>query len=85
MAQKKGSKKMEFEKIREIVAEHLGKKELEITLETSFIEDLGADSLDLFQIICELEEAFEMEFEQEAGEGINTVGDAVEYIKGLRK
>ena len=76
---------MEFEKIREIVAEHLGKEEKEITLETNFTEDLGADSLDLFQIISELEEAFDMEFSLEDGDNIQTVGDAVEYIKSAKK
>ena len=81
----KGDFNMEFEKIRGIIAEHLGREEAEITLETSFTEDLGADSLDLFQIISELEEAYDIEFSQEAGEKINTVGDAVEYIKTLVK
>ena len=76
---------MEFEKIREIVAEHLGRPENEITIETNFTEDLGADSLDLFQIISELEEAFDMEFAAEDAEKIATVGDAAEYIKQMRK
>ena len=53
----------------------------EITMETSFADDLGADSLDLFQIISELEESFEIEFANEDAEKIKTVGDAVEYIK----
>jgi len=76
---------MEFEKIREIVAEHLGRPENEITIETNFTEDLGADSLDLYQIISELEEAFDMEFVGEDTEKIATVGDAAEYIKQMRK
>lgn len=71
---------MEFEKIREIVAEQLGKEESEITMETSFTDDLGADSLDLFQIISELEEAFDMEFPQDDLGKIKTVGDAVNYV-----
>lgn len=71
---------MEFEKIRAIVADHLGREESEISMETNFVEDLGADSLDLFQIISELEEVFDMEFSQEDGEKIATVGDAVNYI-----
>ncbi|MDR2167137.1 MAG: acyl carrier protein [Clostridiales bacterium] len=75
---------MEFEKIREIVAEHLGKELDEITMETNFTEDLGADSLDLFQIISELEEIFEGEFSEEDAMRIATVGDAVEYVKKLR-
>ncbi|MCL2575380.1 MAG: acyl carrier protein [Defluviitaleaceae bacterium] len=76
---------MVFEKIREITAEHLGKEEAEITMETHFTDDLGADSLDLFQIISELEEAFDIEFSQEDGNAIATVGDAVKYIEGLKK
>jgi len=76
---------MEFEKVREIVAEHLGKPESEITLDTNFIEDLGADSLDLFQIISELEEVFDAEFAAEDADKIATIGDAVEYIKQMRK
>jgi len=72
---------MEFEKIRTIIAEQLGKDESEIAMETSFVEDLGADSLDLFQIISELEEAFDMEFPQDDLEKVRTVGDAVKYIK----
>ena len=76
---------MEFEKIRGIVAEHLGKDEAAITLETNFTEDLGADSLDLFQIISELEEIFGIEFSPEQGEHISTVGDAVNFIKDLKR
>ena len=74
---------MEFEKVRSVIAEQLGKDESEITLETNLTDDLGADSLDLFQVISELEEAFNIEFSAEAGEKIKTVGDAVEYIKTL--
>ena len=72
---------MEFEKIQAIIADQLGKELEEITLETNFTEDLGADSLDLFSIISELESAFDMEFSADAGEQIKTVGDAVNYIK----
>ena len=49
---------MEFEKIRQIIAEQMGKDEADIAMDTHFVDDLGADSLDLFQIISELEEAF---------------------------
>ena len=69
---------MEFDKIKEIIAEQLGVSE--IAMETTF-EDLGADSLDLFQIITELEDAFDMEFANDDAENIKTVGDAVEYVK----
>ena len=72
---------MEFEKIRDIISDQLSISKERITLDTSFADDLGADSLDLFQIISELEEEFDMEFSNEAAESIKTVGDAVEYIK----
>ncbi len=72
---------MEFEKVKEIIAEQMSIGEDEITMETSFTEDLGADSLDIFQIISELEENFDIEFENDDAENIKTVGDAVDYIK----
>ena len=74
---------MEFEKIREIIANQMNISEDKITMTSSFAEDLGADSLDIFQIITELEEEFDLEFSNEAAEKIKTVGDAVEYIRGL--
>lgn len=76
---------MEFEKIRTIIAEQLSVEESRITPETTFVDDLGADSLDIFQIISEIEEAFDAEFETDAAEKIKTVGDAVNYIKGIAK
>ena len=75
---------MEFEKIKSIVAEQLGVDEGNIAMETSFIDDLGADSLDLFQIISELEEAFDMEFDQADLDKVRTVGDAVKYIQAAQ-
>lgn len=72
---------MEFEKIREIICEQMSVSAEKVTMETSFADDLGADSLDIFQIISDLEEYFEMEFTSEDAEKIKTVGDAVEYIK----
>ncbi|MCI8804794.1 MAG: acyl carrier protein [Clostridiales bacterium] len=72
---------MEFEKVKEIIAEQMSISEDEITMETSFTDDLGADSLDIFQIISELEENFDIEFENDDAENVKTVGDAVEYIK----
>lgn len=75
---------MEFEKIRTIIAEQLGRDESDITMETSFTDDLGADSLDLFQIISELEETFDMEFPQDDLEKVKTVGDAVNYIQSAQ-
>ena len=72
---------MEFEKIKKIIAEVLNVDEEEITMETTFVDDLGADSLDIFQIIMGLEEEFDIEIANEEAEKIATVGDAVEQIK----
>ncbi len=72
---------MEFEKIREIISEQMNIAKEKITLETTFKEGLGADSLDIFQVISELEEVFGMEFAAEDSEKIKTVGDAAEYVK----
>lgn len=72
---------MEFEKIKAIIAEVLNVDENEITMETTFTDDLGADSLDVFQIIMGLEEEFDIEIANEDAEKIATVGDAVEQIK----
>lgn len=72
---------MEFEKLREIIAGVLNVDVNEITAETTFKEDLGADSLDIFQIIMELEDTFGISIENEEAEKIVTVGDAAEQIK----
>ena len=64
----------------EIIGEQLGISASELDEDTVFA-DLGADSLDLFQIISALEEAFEIEFDNEEAENLKTVGDAIEYIK----
>jgi len=72
---------MVFEKIKTVIAEQLGISEDKITLETSLLTDIGADSLDIFQIISNLEDEFGMEFPPDVVEGMKTVGDAVEYIK----
>ena len=72
---------MEFEKIKAIIAEVLNVDENEITMETTFTDDLGADSLDVLQIIMGLEEEFDIEIANEDAEKIVTVGDAVEQIK----
>ena len=72
---------MEFEKLKKIIAEVLNVDEEEITMETTFVDDLGADSLDVFQIIMGLEEEFAIEIPNEEAEKIVTVGDAVEQIK----
>lgn len=73
---------MEFEKLQGIIAEVLNVETDEITMNTTFVDDLGADSLDIFQIIMGIEEEFDIEIPTEAAEKIVTVGDAVEQIKG---
>ena len=72
---------MEFEKLKKVIAEVLNVDPEEITMETTFSEDLGADSLDVFQIIMGIEEEFDIESPTEEAEKISTVGDAVEQIK----
>lgn len=72
---------MEFEKLKEIIVDVLGCNSEEITAETTFVDDLGADSLDIFQIIMGIEDAFDIEIDNEEAEKIATVGDAVEQIK----
>lgn len=72
---------MEFEKLQNIIAEVLNVDTEEITLETTFVDDLGADSLDVFQIIMGIEEEFDIEIANEEAEKILSVGDAVDQIK----
>ena len=72
---------MELEMLRKVIAEVLNVDEAEITLETTFVDDLGADSLDIFQIIMGLEEEFGIEIPPEKAESITTVGEALELIK----
>lgn len=72
---------MEFEKIREIISEQLGIDKEEITQETSIYDDLGADSLDLVELIMALEQEFDLEIDDDDVEKIKTIGDAVSYIK----
>lgn len=72
---------MEFEKLRDIIVEVLNVDETEVTMESTFIDDLGADSLDVFQIIMGIVEEFDIEIPNEEAEKIVTVGDAVEQIK----
>ena len=72
---------MEFEKLQKIISEVLNLDADEITMDTTFMDDLGADSLDVFQILMGIEEEFDIEIANEAAEGITTVADAVEQIK----
>ena len=72
---------MEFEQIKKITAEQLNVNENEITLATSFVDDLGADSLDLVDLMMALEEEFDIEVTEDEVENLKTVGDAVEFVK----
>ena len=72
---------MEFEKMKEVIANVLNVDPDEIKPETTFTEDLGADSLDLFQIIMGLEDEFDVQIDPEKTENITTVGEAVELLK----
>ncbi|MBI5996907.1 acyl carrier protein [Clostridium perfringens] len=69
-----------FDKLKKIIADKLSVNEDEITMESTFIDDLGADSLDIVELIMALEEELEMEIPDEDAEGFKTVGDVVEYI-----
>ena len=70
-----------FEKIKEIIVEQLGVAENTVTMEASFIDDLGADSLDIVELIMALEEEFDLEIPDADAEKIVTVSDVVDYIK----
>ena len=72
---------MEFEKLKKIIAEVLNVEPDEITMETTFQDDLGADSLDVYQIIMGIEEEFDIEIPAESAEQVTTVEEAVEMIK----
>ncbi len=69
------------ERVRKLVCEQLGVKEEEVTTEASFVEDLGADSLDTVELVMALEEEFETEIPDEEAEKITTVKEAVDYIE----
>ncbi|HBS60145.1 MAG TPA: acyl carrier protein [Firmicutes bacterium] len=69
-----------FDKVKEIVVEQLGVDEAEVSMESTFIDDLGADSLDIVELIMAFEEEFNIEIPDEIAEKIKTVKDAVEYI-----
>jgi len=77
----KGVNSVVFNKVKDIIIEQLGVDESEVKPEASFINDLGADSLDIVELIMALEEEFELEIPDKDAEKIVTVGDAVEYIK----
>lgn len=70
-----------FDRVRDIVVEELGVEPEEVTMEASFLEDLGADSLDIVELIMAFEEEFDLEIPDEEAENIGTVADVVEYIE----
>ena len=70
-----------FEKVKGIIVEQLGVTETSVTTDASFIDDLGADSLDIVELVMALEEEFDMEIPDTDAEKVVTVGDVVEYIK----
>lgn len=76
---------MELEKIRQIVAGILNIDPEVVTADSTFIEDLGADSLDIFQVIMGVEEEFDIEISPEEAERVATVGDAVELVRSAVK
>ncbi|RJQ29082.1 MAG: acyl carrier protein [Peptococcaceae bacterium] len=70
-----------FDRVKTIVVEQLGVEAEEVTMESSFVDDLGADSLDIVELVMALEEEFEMEIPDEEAEKIRTVGEAIKYIQ----
>lgn len=74
---------VEFEKLKAIIADVMNTDEKNITEETSFVDDLGADSLDVFQIIMGIEEAYDIELDSGSVEQIRTVRDALEQLRGI--
>lgn len=70
-----------FEKVKKIIVEQLGVAETSVTMEASFIDDLGADSLDIVELVMALEEEFDIEIPDADAEKVTTVGDVVDYIK----
>lgn len=74
-----------FDKVKEIVVEQLGVDEDSVTMNASFIDDLGADSLDIVELIMAFEDNFNVEIPDADAEKISTVGDVVEYINNMKK
>ena len=72
-----------FDKVKEVIMDKLGVDEDKINIEASFVDDLGADSLDTVELIMQLEEEFGMEIPDEEAEKLTTVGSAVDYIDSL--
>ncbi|MGM0608580.1 MAG: acyl carrier protein [Candidatus Muiribacteriota bacterium] len=74
----------QFEEVKEVIIEQIGCDETAVTPEASFIDDLGADSLDIVEIMMALEEKYDIEIPDEEAEKIKTVGDAVKYIENAQ-
>lgn len=70
-----------FDKVKAIIVEQLSVEEEEVNMESTFVDDLGADSLDIVELVMAFEEEFDMEIPDEDAEKIKTVGDAVKYIE----
>lgn len=70
-----------IDRVKEIIVDQLGVDEEEVTMEASFVDDLGADSLDIVELVMALEEEFDLEIPDEDAEKMRTVGNAVDYIK----
>lgn len=70
-----------FEKVKEIIVEQLGAKPEQVKMDSTILDDLGADSLDVVELVMALEEAFDIEIPDEEAEKINSVGDIVAYIE----
>jgi len=73
-----------FERVKTIIVDQLDVEEEKVTMEASFKDDLDADSLDVVELVMELEDEFDMEIADEEAEKINTVGDAVDYINSTQ-
>jgi len=73
-----------FDRVKDIIVEQLDVDESQVTMEASFAEDLDADSLDVVELVMELEDEFDLEIADEEAEKISTVGDAVEYIDSIQ-
>ena len=74
-----------LERVSKVIVDRLGVDESEVTLQASFRDDLGADSLDVVELVMELEDEFDMEITDEDAEKISTVGDAIAYIENATK
>jgi len=73
-----------FDRVKEIIVDNIDVEESKVTMEASFRDDLEADSLDVVELVMELEDEFDMEIADEEAEKINTVGDAVNYINSMK-